>query len=155
MRYAHQHGFSLLELMTAVVIIGILAAIALPSYSNYVLRSNRTVGKTILMQIAGQQENFFVDRKRYAAALGPGSAANSLNYPAAQMFVLPDGRTTATSSSDAIYRVEISAATETTFTAQATPLNRQTKDTDCSVLSVTNTGTRSATGTKASECWSR
>lgn len=146
---AENRGFSLLELMIAVAIVGILAAIALPTYGNYVLRSNRTVGKTVIMRIVGQQESYYSDRKQYAAAL------NNLSpeYAGATVYVTPDGATQAANTSDTVYSVTLSAATATSFTVQATPVNRQTKDTKCGTLTYSNTGTKTASGPDGAACW--
>ena len=52
-------GFTLIELMIVVAIIGIVAAIAYPSYSQYILRSHRSEGMTFLAQAVANQERFF------------------------------------------------------------------------------------------------
>jgi type IV pilus assembly protein PilE len=148
-------GFSLIELMIVVAIIGVLAAIAMPSYRDYVYRANRTVAKTVLMEIVGKQEGFYTDRKRYAEVLGPQSATNNLGYDAAVIFIKPDGTKDDETSSDAIYRVTLSAATMTSFTVQAEPINGQLKDTKCVNLTVDNVGTKAATGTNSADCWKR
>lgn len=62
-------GFTLIELMVTVVIIGILAAIAYPSYRNYVTQSRRSDAQIALTQAANQQERFFTECNAYASSL--------------------------------------------------------------------------------------
>lgn len=159
-------GFTLIELMIAVVIIGVLAAIALPAYDGYVVRSNRTVAKTVIMKIAGHQESYFNDRKAYAATLN----AISSEYPAATVYVGTDGRLSASNTTNAIYSVTLGAYTAATvanctvagtpsavqYAIIATPINRQTRDTSCGSLCYGSVGDRGVSvsgGT--SECWRR
>lgn len=63
-------GFTLIELMIAVVIIGILAGIAYPSYQTYTRDARRTDAQTILLQLAGLQEKFFSTCASYSPNLG-------------------------------------------------------------------------------------
>jgi type IV pilus assembly protein PilE len=142
-------GFSLIELMIAVVIVGILAAIALPSYNNYVLRANRTVGKAMIMEIAAKQESYFTDRKRYAADLA------QLGYVAAFPVLTADSRLVA-SSSAAIYSVSIMDvdAAGSYFLITIIPQGRQVKDTKCGTMSLNSRGVKAASGSDgASNCW--
>ncbi len=60
-----QKAFTLLELMITVVIIGILAAIAFPSYQQYIQAGRRTDAQTALLKIAAMQEQYFMDNKTY------------------------------------------------------------------------------------------
>ncbi|MBR9813740.1 prepilin-type N-terminal cleavage/methylation domain-containing protein [bacterium] len=142
-----QHGFSLIELMIVIAIIGILASIALPAYQNSVMRTKRTTAKTALTTVSAQQEAFFNDRRSYASGL------KQLGYAADTMYV-NNQNDLVSSKADALYAVAIAAgATATTYTANATPLNSQTKDTDCGTLSIDEQGAKVATGTKGVACW--
>ena len=69
MRKFVSHGFTLIELMITVVIIGILAAIAYPSYQNYTKQTRRSDAQIALTQAANQQEKFFTECNWYAKTL--------------------------------------------------------------------------------------
>jgi len=58
-------GFSLVELMVAVAIIGILVAIAVPSYNQYLIRANKSAAKAVLMEAASRQEQYIVQNRSY------------------------------------------------------------------------------------------
>lgn len=62
---ARSRGFTLIELMIVVGILGVLAAIAYPNYSEYVQRSNRSEGQALLNDAAASQERFFAQNNRY------------------------------------------------------------------------------------------
>lgn len=65
MRIQSNQGFSLLELMIVVMVLGIIAAIAYPSYNNYVERANRSEGQAFLLDIAAKQERYRSQNNSY------------------------------------------------------------------------------------------
>jgi type IV pilus assembly protein PilE len=65
-------GFTLIELMIVVTVIAILAAVALPSYNNYVIKSHRTAVQQFLLNIASREEQYFLDARQYTTTIGSG-----------------------------------------------------------------------------------
>lgn len=66
---ARPAGFSLIELMIVVAIIGILASIAWPNYQEYIRKTNRTAAKSFLMEVMQRQQQYLLDARSYAATL--------------------------------------------------------------------------------------
>lgn len=73
-------GFSLIELMIVVAVIGILAMIAVPAYDRQILRSNRSAAQQYIMSLANKQEQYMLDARAYTnsvATLNVGTAATT------------------------------------------------------------------------------
>jgi type IV pilus assembly protein PilE len=144
MRQASHNGFTLLELLIVVAIMGILASIAIPAYQNSVTRSSRAEAKTELLQVASDQERYFSNFNTYVDDALP------LNTPV----VAGRDRTT----QNGFYLISVAdcggGAITNCFLATATAQNDQTADT-CTTLTVSNAGARGATGDTINECWQR
>lgn len=125
----HQ-GFSLLELMITLAIVGILLSFAYPSYQTYTIRSHRLEGQTALLDLAHRMEQHFESYESYTdATIGAGTAHD----------VLASAQTT-----KGWYDLSIVMATEQHFLLQATPRNIQAKqDRECQALRFDDRGVQS------------
>jgi type IV pilus assembly protein PilE len=142
-----QCGFTLIELMMALVITAVLAMIAMPIYESQQLRAKRSVAHAELMTIVARQEQFFVNNRRYAPTLA------DLGY-ADPWIVDGTGNQVTDTAPGRIYSITLASASATAFQLQAAPLARQARDTLCGSLLITSTGAKSQTGSgKVTECW--
>lgn len=132
MRRFNARGFSLIELMIVVVIVGVLAAVALPSYRNHLIKASRSAVQTELLDLASIQEKIFLNSNNYSpnvATAYNGTAAGGL------------GRTSGMSK-DGKYTLalDITVASQT-FTLTATPVAGSSQDGDGN-LSISESGQR-------------
>lgn len=127
-------GFSLIELMVVVVIIGILASVAVPSYNAYVENGRRAEGKAFALDIASRQERHFTQFSRYANNLtANGNAGLGMDSGSSE-----NGNYTGVAVTSA-------ANGHTAYEIQVTPVINDT----CGMLTLTHTGARTPGG----DCW--
>ena len=133
-------GFTLIEMMIVVAVIGILAAVAYPNYTEYLIKSRRADCKAVILSAANMLERGFSINSTYPSAADPDDPS-SVNPVAAFTCPLNGGTQTYT----------LGYVTDgASFTLTATPTAVQTRD-SCGTLTLTNTGARRASGTGS--CW--
>jgi type IV pilus assembly protein PilE len=147
-------GFTLIEVMIVLVIIGILASIAYPSYQNYARESRRTEAKSLLGDLANREEKIYFQCNAYVNNLG-GSLTAACGAAGSGLGLTTGATVVTMNTANNYYSIAITAADATRFSATATAIGSQTKDTDCATLTLDSTGARTATGTKPSVCWTR
>lgn len=145
-RMKKQQGFTLMELMIVVAIIGIIAAVAYPAYTENVLRTKRVDGGAALVQLGQAMERFYSVNYTYEGAADGG---NDTGAPAATTFAW----TQSPFDGNAAYNLRITAASATGYTIQAQPVGGQTADTACGTLSLNQLGTKGTSAGTVADCW--
>jgi type IV pilus assembly protein PilE len=133
-----QRGFTLIELMITLVVLGILVAIAYPAYTSQMIKVRRADGIAAINHAAMFMESWRSDNATYFG--GEGDAT----FPG--------------TSVDGYYTIDTTAAsTASAYTLRATPTGVQASDTACGNLTLTSTGVRgrTGTGTDIDTCWGK
>lgn len=68
----HIKGFTLIELMVVVAVVAILAAVAIPSYQDYIIKSNRAAAQAFMVSVDNREKQYFLDARAYTDVLGTG-----------------------------------------------------------------------------------
>jgi type IV pilus assembly protein PilE len=145
-KHKKQDGFGLVELLTVLVIISILAGLALPAYRDSVRKSGRTAAKGTLMDVALRQEQHFLNNRSYSANL----AGLGLPDP---YFVDKTNETVTGTDTRRIYKITLANTSATSYDAVATAQLDQAED-SCGNYTLKEDGTRQVSGSiGASVCW--
>ncbi len=131
----YMRGVTLMELMIVVVVIGILTAMAYPSYRQYAAKAKRNEAKAALLQIATMQERFYLQNATYTADM------TKLGFPVGSNFPTDSGS----------YIVDVTAASASAFSATATYQNADAEADKCATFSIDGAGSK--TSTPFADCW--
>ena len=144
-------GFTLIELVVAILIVAVLGTIAMSSYINQSRKSRRTEARTAVLDLAGREERNFSTTNLYSSdpiALGYAAGGSGTTFPIA------------VGSGYYSVNVAVTAAVAggalATYTITATAIADQLKDTACRTFTIDNTGNQTATtsaGAATTSCW--
>ena len=131
-----RRGFTLIEVLTVVVVVGLLAAVAYPSYSSQIVKSRRADAKQALVELAQKLERFYTENSTFVGA----SLGSSGIY--------------GTTSAGGYYSLAISTQTASGYTITATPTGMQAGDA-CGSFGYDQAGNKTVSGGSltASACW--
>lgn len=131
-------GFTLLEVMIVCVIVGVLAAIALPAYQSQVRKGNRSAAEQFMQDVATRQQQIFLDTRQYVTVTDGNFGNKPSDSPAGVGLAQP-------LTTSGLYTYGVAAdntATPPTFTITATAINGQDKDPNLHFLTLDQSGNR-------------
>ncbi len=135
-------GFTLVELLIVIAIVGILAVVAIPAYQHYLIEARRTNAVSLLLQAASAEQRYYTVNNGYTtnlSALGFSATAQKAGIA---------------STTSHYYSMTVTSTSPASFTLTATPENAQKADTECGTFSINALGHESVTGTDtAQHCW--
>jgi type IV pilus assembly protein PilE len=150
----NQPGFTLVELMIVCAVLGIVAMVAIPAYTEQVARGKRAEAKAALLRGAQQMERYYTVNNCYpssAATCGPATTS------AAALTAADIRAWSGDNASHSKYNISVTTTAQD-FTLTATPISA-TVDPKCNILTITNTGAKDisggAAGATKADCWAR
>ncbi|GAB3281100.1 type IV pilin protein [Parahaliea aestuarii] len=142
-----ERAFSLLEMLIALCVVGLLLGVALPGYERQLQRVKRSTAIAALEHLRARQEQFFVHHRRYAetfAELGLGEGAHCIDA---------QGQQIAADAQQRCYCVVLEEVTSMAYVFRATAQLRQRRDRQCVELVIDQQGRRSASPGATGDCW--
>lgn len=136
-----QRGFTLIEAMIVVVVLGVLMMVALPAYQSQLLKGRRADAMQALQFVAGRQEQFMLDRSTYTT--------NLVQLGLASPYISSDGHysvTAATCAGGTIANCYL-------LTAAPRAGSPQSDDSKCGSFTLSSTGAKGASGSLGNDCW--
>ena len=155
----HAGGFTLVELAVTMVIAAILAAIAIPAYSNYVLKAHRAEAKSTLLDLASLEERYFTTNNNYTDIASNLGYSGTGTTTAGGTFTVGSGYyTVVLSKTDAVApTTALPGGTPATYSITATAVGNQLKDTSCKTFTATSAGAQAAadaaSAVNTANCW--
>jgi len=135
-----EKGFTLIEVMIVVAVVGILLAIGVPAYQQFIVKSKRVEATSLLMEAAGEQQRFYTENNRFATDM------TEMGYANAQV-----------NSETGLYTVSVTASTRSSYTLTAAPVatESQARDADCGSFTINSGGLKGIVGgtETAEDCW--
>ncbi|MFW6324054.1 MAG: type IV pilin protein [Desulfovibrionales bacterium] len=125
-----EEGFSLIELLIVVAIIGLLAAVALPLYNMQTMKAQRTDARAALMESAQRMERYFTNHNTYVGASVGNASSDQVISPSEKGF----------------YTLALPAVGATTYTIRAT--RAKGTDPDCTTMTINQAGQKTP-----AKCW--
>ena len=129
-------GYTLIELMLVVAVIGVLSSLAYAYYGDQVIASRRTDGRAAITATAASLEKC---RALYSSYNDATRCNNVFPFPV--------------TSDEGFYSITAAFASSTQFILTATPVGVQAADKECLTMTLSNTGIKSGTGSDPAECW--
>ena len=135
-------GFTLIEVLITVIIVGVLAAIAIPSYTQYTVRAARNQAETTMLNLSQMEERFFSNNYAYypVTAVPPAADLNGWsNFSGSSM-------------ANRKYNISVALDGTTGFTITAVPF-APFVDAQCGTLTLNNVGTKGSSLGSPASCW--
>lgn len=137
---APQRGFTLIELMIAVAIVGIIVAIALPNYNSHIRKTRRSDAVASIIQIQQAQERFRSNNAAYTTALTTAS---------------PNGLGLTSTSKEGYYTLSVTSAATSSYTITATAATGSSQASDSGCTALTSTWSSGSMSNSPTDCWSK